>query len=88
MLNSGININDLNVIDYRVDKYNIYHVYFLDTDDNRYRYFLSGNEFEKWVFHNLNKLIPDLLKESVLEILQTNKHNFNFTLDLDSLYPR
>ena len=88
MLNSGLTLDDLTVIDHKVDKYHIYHVYFLDIDDNRYRYFLSGNEFEKWVFDNLGKSVPDLETQTVLNILKTHKHNFNFTLDLESLYPR
>ena len=87
-MNNRLNIEDLTVIDYKVDKYHIYHVYFLDDEDTRQRYFLSGGEFEKWCFTHLQKMVIDLDKETVLKILEDYKRNFHFTLQIEMLYPR
>ena len=81
-------LKDLIPIDYRIDQYNIYHVYFKDSDGNRYRYFLSGDLFQQWCYKNLDLFIIDYPHTEVINILQKHCAEFPFTLDLDSLYPR
>jgi len=81
-------IEESSIVDYRVDQYNIYHIYFLHDDGQRYRFFLSGQDFQRWCFENLDTKVMSLGKFETKDILNKYKENFMFTLDLDSLYPR
>lgn len=80
---------DLVVTNYRIDKYNIYHVYFLCvTSGERFRYFLGGNSFEKWCYDKHKIVVIDVDKKGTLKILNDFKRELKFTLDIDSLYPK
>lgn len=82
-------INELVINRYKVDKYNIYHVYFFDDGNGEtFRYFLSGEEFQKWCYDELGLIIIDCNEKETVKILNENKLKFNFTLDLESLYPK
>ena len=85
---SYINIEELDPFKFRVDQYNIYHVYFYDDEGRINRYFLGGNKMQEWFYKNLSIKIIDKNKEEIIKLFREHKKSLKWTLDLDSLYPR
>ena len=87
---SYINTHELEeCYDYRICKYGIYHTYWYDMDDNKYRLFIDPKHIESY-FYTLNGILlsDDLPKEMVLEFITKNKFDLDLTLDLDGLYAK
>lgn len=81
-----VDIDELEVFKYRIDQYNIYHVYFYDLEDRINRLFLGGNYVEKWFYKEHSILLVDRPKNEVVRLLNLHKKELPWTLDLDSLY--
>lgn len=81
-----VDIDELEVFKYRIDQYNIYHVYFYDLEDRINRLFLGGNYVGKWFYKEHSILLVDRPKNEVVRLLNLHKKELPWTLDLDSLY--
>ena len=81
-----VDIDELEVFKYRIDQYNIYHVYFYDLYERINRLFLVGNYVEKWFYKEHSILLVDRPKNEVVRLLNLHKKELPWTLDLDSLY--
>jgi hypothetical protein len=79
-------IDELEVFKYRIDQYNIYHVYFYDLDNRINRLFLGGNYVQKWFYKEHSIVLIDKLQEDVIKLLNLHKKELPWTLDLESLY--
>jgi len=79
-------IDELDVFKYRVDQYNIYHIYFYDLNDCINRLFLSGNYVQKWFFKEHSLVLIDEPEKEVIRLLNLYKKELPWTLDLDSLF--
>lgn len=79
-------IDELIAFKYRIDKYDIYHVYFYDLDDIMNRLFLSGNYVQKWFYKEHSIMLIDETQDNVIKLLNLHKKELPWTLDLESLY--
>lgn len=79
-------IEELNAFKYRIDRYNIYHVYFYDIDDCINRLFLGGNIIEEWFYKEKKIILINETKVDVIKLLNKYKKELPWTLDLESLY--